>query len=71
MPVALHGAFLGKASLAVDWSLCGLAPDVARTPQELQAAQPEMARGIATGVLHKNTVARTFSRLTKKVAALA
>ncbi len=37
----------------------------------LQAAQPEMARGVATGVLHKNTVARKFSRLTKAVAALA
>ena len=37
----------------------------------LKAAQPEMARGISKGVLHKNTVARKFSRLTKRVAALA
>lgn len=37
----------------------------------LKAAQPEMQRGIAKGVLHKNTVARKFSRLTKRVAALA
>jgi small subunit ribosomal protein S20 len=36
----------------------------------LAAAQPEMARGIAKGVLHKNTVARKFSRLTKAVASL-
>jgi len=36
----------------------------------LKAAQPEMARGIARGVLHKNTVARKLSRLTKRVAAL-
>jgi small subunit ribosomal protein S20 len=36
----------------------------------LQAAQPEMQRGISKGVLHKNTVARKFSRLTKRVAAL-
>lgn len=36
----------------------------------LRAAQPEMARGIARGVLHKNTVARKMSRLTKRVAAL-
>jgi small subunit ribosomal protein S20 len=36
----------------------------------LAAAQPEMARGISKGVLHKNTVARKFSRLTKRVAAL-
>jgi len=36
----------------------------------LAAAQPEMARGVAKGVLHKNTVARKFSRLSKRVAAL-
>ena len=37
----------------------------------LQAAQPEMARGVAKGVLHKNTASRKFARLTKRVAALA
>jgi small subunit ribosomal protein S20 len=37
----------------------------------LAAAQPEMAKGVAKGVLHKNTVARKFSRLTKAVASLA
>ena len=37
----------------------------------LLAAQPEMARGVAKGVLHKNTAARKFSRLTKRVSALA
>ena len=42
--------------------------DAARTA--LQAAQPEMARGDARGVLHKNTVARKMSRLSKRVAAL-
>ena len=36
----------------------------------LKAAQPEMARGVARGVMHKNTVARKMSRLTKRVAAL-
>ena len=36
----------------------------------LKAAQPEMARGVARGVLHKNTASRKFSRLTKRVAAL-
>jgi len=36
----------------------------------LLAAQPEMARGVARGVLHKNTVARKMSRLSKRVAAL-
>jgi small subunit ribosomal protein S20 len=42
--------------------------DAARTA--LQAAQPEMARGVARGVVHKNTVARKMSRLSKRVAAL-
>lgn len=37
----------------------------------LEAAQPEMARGITKGVLHKNTVARKMSRLSARVKALA
>jgi len=36
----------------------------------LKNAQPEIARGVARGVMHKNTAARKFSRLTKRVAAL-
>jgi small subunit ribosomal protein S20 len=36
----------------------------------LHEAQPELARGVARGVLHKNTASRKFSRLTKAVAAL-
>ena len=36
----------------------------------LKAAQPEMARGVARGVMHKNTASRKFSRLTKAVASL-
>ena len=38
--------------------------------EALRKAQPEMARGVARGVLHKNTASRKFSRLTKRVAAL-
>ncbi len=37
----------------------------------LAAVQPELARGVARGVLHKNTAARKFSRLTKAVSSLA
>ncbi len=36
----------------------------------LAAVQPELARGVARGVFHKNTASRKFSRLTKRVAAL-
>ncbi|MEO6040425.1 MAG: 30S ribosomal protein S20 [Croceibacterium sp.] len=36
----------------------------------LTVAQPELARGVARGVLHKNTASRKFGRLTKRVSAL-
>ncbi len=32
--------------------------------------QPELARGVARGVLHKNTAARKLSRLTRRVTTL-
>lgn len=36
----------------------------------LARVQPEMARGVARGVMHKNTAARKFSRLTRRLASL-
>jgi small subunit ribosomal protein S20 len=36
----------------------------------LKDAQPELARGVARGVLHKNTASRKLSRLSKRVAGL-
>jgi small subunit ribosomal protein S20 len=47
-----------------------LAGDKETATTALAAAQPEMARGVAKGVLHKNTASRKFSRLTKRVASL-
>ncbi len=47
-----------------------IAGDKTEAAAALAAAQPELARGVAKGVLHKNTVARKFSRLSKRVAAL-
>ncbi len=44
--------------------------DKAAATEALAQVQPEMARGVAKGVLHKNTAARKFSRLTKRVAAI-
>ncbi|HEX5259723.1 MAG TPA: 30S ribosomal protein S20 [Sphingomicrobium sp.] len=38
--------------------------------EALKAVQPEMARGVARGVIHKNTAARKISRLSKRVASL-
>lgn len=36
----------------------------------LRIAQPELARGVTKGVLHKNTVSRKVSRLAARVKAL-
>ena len=37
----------------------------------MKAAQPELARGVTKGVLHKNTVARKMSRLASRVKTVA
>jgi small subunit ribosomal protein S20 len=37
----------------------------------LRIAQPELARGVTKGVIHKNTLARKMSRLSARVNALA
>lgn len=44
--------------------------DKAAAQTALKAMQPELARGVAKGVVHKNTASRKFSRLTKRLAAL-
>ena len=36
----------------------------------LRAVQPEIMRGVARGVIHKNTASRKISRLSKRVASL-
>ena len=36
----------------------------------IRKVQPELARGVAKGIVHKNTAARKFSRLTRRIAAL-
>ncbi|MXP08772.1 30S ribosomal protein S20 [Pseudoblastomonas halimionae] len=57
-------SFIKKVETAVE------AGDKKAAADALQAAQPELYRGVAKGVVHKNTAARKFSRLTKRVAAL-
>ena len=37
----------------------------------LRQAQPELMRGVTKGVYHKNTAARTMSRLSSRVKALS
>ena len=39
--------------------------------EALKQGQPEIARGVARGVIHKNTAARKVSRLSKRVASLS
>jgi small subunit ribosomal protein S20 len=45
--------------------------DKEKASEAIRRVQPELARGVSKGVVHKNTAARKFSRLTKRVAALA
>ncbi len=56
--------FVKKVEAALDGG------DKAAAAAALKDAQPELARGVARGVLHKNTAARKLSRLTKRVAAI-
>lgn len=68
----VNGARVGRIRTFVKKVESALsAGDKAAATEALAAAQPEMARGVARGVLHKNTAARKFSRLTKAIASLA
>jgi small subunit ribosomal protein S20 len=44
--------------------------DAETARKALQAAQPELAHGVAKGSMHKNTAARKMSRLSKRIKAL-
>ena len=45
--------------------------DKTQAAAAFQAAQPEMQRASGKGVIHKNTVARKLSRLSKRIKSLA
>jgi len=47
------------------------AGDKEQATTALRKVQPELARGVSKGVIHKNTAARKMSRLSKRIAALA
>ena len=57
--------FVKKAESALE------AGDKAAATVALAAVQPELMRGVSKGVLHKNTASRKFSRLNKRLEALA
>ena len=46
------------------------AGDKEKARDALKRVQPELARGVAKGVLHKNMAARKLSRLTRRLIAL-
>ena len=52
----------------VETAIAGGDKEVAQAA--LREAQPEMARGVARGVLHRNTASRKMSRLSKRVATM-
>lgn len=47
------------------------AGDKDQAKEALRRVQPELARGVAKGVLHKNTASRKLSRLTRRLIALS
>ena len=67
----INGARVGRIRTfikAVESALA--AGDKSAATDALKKAQPELARGVARGVVHKNTASRKFSRLTKRLASL-
>ena len=68
----VNGARVGRIRTFVKKVEAALASgDKAAAETALKAVQPELARGVSKGVLHRNTAARKFSRLTKRLSALA
>jgi small subunit ribosomal protein S20 len=67
----INGARVGRIRTFIKAVESALASgDKTVAADALKKAQPEIARGVARGVIHKNTASRKFSRLTKRVAAL-
>mgnify|MGYP001571818284 CR=1 FL=1 len=68
----INGARISRIRTLVKKAEAALAAgDKSAAAVALQTVQPELARGVARGVLHKNTASRKFGRLTKAVSALA
>lgn len=67
----INGARVGRIRTFIKAAESALeSGEKAQAAEALKAAQPELARGVARGVIHKNTAARKFSRLSKRLAAL-
>ncbi|MCB9990526.1 MAG: 30S ribosomal protein S20 [Rhodospirillales bacterium] len=44
--------------------------DAKGADEALKVAQPEIQRGVAKGIMHKNTAARKMSRLSARIKAI-
>jgi small subunit ribosomal protein S20 len=67
----INGARVSRIRTFVKQAEAALASgDKDQARAALQRVQPELARGVAKGVLHKNMASRKLSRLTKRLAAL-
>jgi len=68
----VNGARVGRIRTFIKRVEAALASgDKAAATAALHQVQPELMRGVAKGVLHKNTASRKFSRLTKAVGGIA
>ena len=68
----INGNRVGRIRTFVKKAEAALAAgDKTAASAAMAAMQPELARGVAKGVLHKNTASRKFARLTKRLTALA
>ena len=56
--------YVKKAEAALE------AGDKKAATEAMTIVQPELARGVAKGLMHKNTAARKYSRLNKRLVAL-
>lgn len=67
----INGARVGRIRTFVKQVESALAAgDKDQAKAALARVQPELFRGVARGVLHKNTAARKFSRLARRLATL-
>jgi small subunit ribosomal protein S20 len=67
----INGARVGRIRTFVKQVESALAAgDKDQAKAALARVQPELFRGVARGVLHKNTAARKYSRLVRRLATL-
>lgn len=68
---AVNGARIGRIRTFVKAVELAIASgDKSAAQAALKAAEPELARGVRSGVLHRNTVARKMSRLASRVKGI-